>query len=210
MAENGDQNPDDDHEVGFFSPQALAGRTREPEPAPEPEPEPEPDPEPEPEPEPDLFDAPEPEPEDRPEAESEPVAPAWRERVRQADDAVAGDDRFGRRKASGVAGGTGLYATYALILLAVPTLGVSALLGLLSVLGREGPSDPVARSHFIYQQRTLYIAACVALLGAVLIIVGLGVFVLFVLALWMMVRGAAGVMRLKADKAISDPRKWLI
>ena len=204
MAESGDQNPDDDHEVGFFSPQALAGRARTPEPEPEPEPQPEPEPEPENESEPDLFDEPDPEP------QPGPVAPAWRERVRQADDAVAGDDRFGRRKASGVAGGTGLYATYALILLAVPTLGVSALLGLLSVLGREGPSDPVARSHFVYQQRTLYIAACVALLGAVLIIVGLGVFVLFVLALWMMVRGAAGVMRLKADKAISDPRKWLI
>ena len=26
MAEPGDQNPDDDHEVGFFSAEALAGR----------------------------------------------------------------------------------------------------------------------------------------------------------------------------------------
>ena len=193
MAEPGDQNPDDDHEVGFFSPQALAGRVRAPEPEPEPESEPKPEPEPELE-----FDAPEPEPE-----------PDWRDRVEQADTAMRGEQSFGRRKARGVEGSTGLYATYALILLAVPTLGVSALLALLSVLGREGPSDPLARSHFVFQQRTLYIAALVALLGAVLIIIGLGVFVLFVLAIWMMARGAVGVMKLKADKPIADPRKWL-
>lgn len=197
MAENGDQNPDDDHEVGFFSAEALAGRSRVPEPEPEPEPKPEPEEEPELE-----FDAPEPEPEPQPE-------PDWQDRVSQADTAMRGDQRFGRRKAKGVEGSTGLYATYALILLAVPTIGVSAILALLSVLGRNGPSDPLARSHFIFQQRTLYIAALVAVLGAVLIIIGLGVFVLFVLAIWMMARGAVGVMKLKADQPIADPRKWL-
>lgn len=193
MAGPGDQNPDDDHEVGFFSAEALAGRSRVPEPEPEPEPEAEPELE---------FDAPEPEPEPEPE-------PAWQDKVSQAGVAMRGEERFGRRKARGVEGSTGLYATYALILLAVPTLGVSALLALLSVLGREGPPDPVARSHFIFQQRTLYIAALVALFGAVLIIIGLGVFVLFVLAIWMVARGAVGVMKLKADQPIADPRKWL-
>lgn len=198
MAEPGDQNPDDDHAVGFFSAEALAGRTRTPEPEPEPEPE-----------EPEFeFDAPEPEPEPEPEPKPEPE-PDWQDRVSQAGAAMRGDQRFGRRKARGVEGSTGLYATYALILLAVPTIGASALLALLSVLGREGPSDPVARSHFVFQQRTLFIAALVAVLGAVLIIIGLGVFVLFVLAIWMMARGAVGVMKLKADQPIADPRKWL-
>lgn len=191
MAENGDQNPDDDHEVGFFSAEALAGRSRTPEPEPEPEPEDEPELE---------FDAPDPDPEPEPD---------WQDRVSQADTAMRGEQTFGRRKAKGVEGSTSLYATYALILLAVPTFGVSAVLALLSVLGREGPPDPVARSHFVFQQRTLYLAALVAMLGAVLIIIGLGVFVLFVLAIWMVARGAMGVMRLKADQPIADPRKWL-
>lgn len=195
MAEPGDQNPDDDHEVGFFSPEALAGRSRAPEPEPEPDPEPEEEPEL-------AFDAPEP--------DREPEPDDWKDRVGQADTAMRGGERFGRRKAKGVTGSTSLYATYALILLAVPTLGVSALLALLFVLGRDGPPDPVARSHFVFQQRTLYIAALAALLGAVLIIIGLGVFVLFVLAIWMMARGAVGVMKLKADRPIADPRKWLI
>ena len=220
---------DPDHEVGFFSPQALAGRVRRPEPvvepAPqaafEPEPAPEPTPEPEPEPEPELdFDAPPlapviagptPRPALPPEPTPAPIpASDWRDQVRQAPTAVAGNATFSKRANPQIEGVMGLYAIYALILLAVPTLGVSAIIGLLAVLGRQTPTDPVARSHYVFQQRTLLIAAGAAVLGALLIIVGLGVFVLFILALWTLVRGAFGVMRLRADKPIGNPQSWLI
>jgi uncharacterized membrane protein len=92
----------------------------------------------------------------------------------------------------------------------VPTLGVSALIALVAVTGRPAPSGAVAASHFVFQQRTLWIGALAALLGAVLIVVGLGVFVLFVLAVWLIFRGAAGVIKLRAGRAIPNPRAWLI
>ncbi|RZJ16377.1 MAG: serine/threonine protein kinase [Brevundimonas sp.] len=104
----------------------------------------------------------------------------------------------------------GLYAVYALILFAVPTFGASALLGLLAVTGREAPADPLAASHFTYQQRSLWAAAVAAAAGAILIVVGMGVFVLFLTAIWLLVRGAAGVLKLKAGRAIADPRGWWI
>lgn len=106
-------------------------------------------------------------------------------------------------------GGMGLYAVYALILFAVPTLGVSAVIALFAVTGRSGPADGLSRSHFIYQQRTLWTAALAALLGIILIVINIGVFVLFVLALWIVARGAFGVWRLKAGQAIHNPRGWL-
>src|SRR5690606_4405754 len=104
----------------------------------------------------------------------------------------------------------GLYAVYALILFAVPTFGASALLGLLAVTGRETPADPLAASHFTYQQRSLWAAAVAAAAGAILIVVGMGVFVLFLAAIWLLVRGAAGVLKLKAGQPIADPRGWWI
>ncbi len=120
--------------------------------------------------------------------------------------------RFGR--ASGpdpeTPGLMGLFAVYALILFAVPTLGVSALIGLMAVTGRATPEHPLTRGHFIFQQRTLWAAAVAALLGVILIVVNLGVFVLFLLAVWTLVRGAYGVLTLKAGKPIKDPRSWLI
>ena len=180
---------DDDH-IGFASPASLTPRPVRP---PEPEPE---SAAPVEDAEPDLSSAssPEPEPTPRPAA-----APGWAVETPVPD-----------RTPPNIAGALNLYANYALILFAVPTLGVSAIIGLLAVTGREPPADPVARGHFIYQQRTLWAAAVVALLGAILVVVNIGVFVLFALAVWTLIRGAVGVIRLKAGQPIPDPRHWLI
>lgn len=215
MAETGDPkdprpaHPDPDDLVGFASSDALRGQMRQP-PAGEPT---APEPEVPSEPERDLFDPPL-----SPGAEPA-LTPAPRGPVMAAPlaagpisaEPVAAAPVFARRdpRTAPPAGALGLYSVYVLILFAVPTLGVSAAIGLLAVTGREPPADPVARSHFIYQQRTLWAAAFAALLGAILIVVNIGVFVLFVLAIWMLARGAVGVMRLKAGHAIPDPRHWL-
>jgi uncharacterized membrane protein len=221
MAEPGDPKapeaappePDMDEAVGFASPASLAGRPREVTPPAPPTP---------PEPEPELFPAPEPQTPERA-ATPEPVAaeasepppappvieptPALaRETPRPA--AYAG---FGARRdaPTAIEGASGLYSVYALILFAVPTLGVSAVIALLAVTGRAGPSGDVAASHFVFQQRTLWAGGVVALAGAILIVVGLGVFVLFALAVWLILRGAAGVLKLKAGRAMPNPRGWL-
>lgn len=109
-------------------------------------------------------------------------------------------------------GGMGLYAVYALILFAVPTLGVSAIIGLLAVTGRPGPEEPLAQSHFIYQQRTLWTAAVAVAVGLIFFLVpfGLGPAIMFIAALWLVARGAAGVWSLKAGRPIADPRGWWI
>ncbi|WP_372706217.1 hypothetical protein [Brevundimonas sp.] len=109
-------------------------------------------------------------------------------------------------------GGMSLFVVYALILFAVPTLGVSVLIGLLAVTGRDGHDDALSRSHFIYQQRTLWTAAVVAGAGPILLAapLALGVPILFGLALWLVARGASGVWALKAGRPITDPRGWWI
>lgn len=214
---------DHDDLVGFASPQSLAGRRREPAPV---EAEPEappvvaapivasaPQAPPEPEAEPDLFDPPAlpPEPPLAPIASAPQPAqtlpaqtlPAWARETAPAPRPQAAAE-------VGPAEGAGLYGVYALILFAVPTLGASLLLGLLASLGRGRPADPLAAGHFVFQRRTLWIGAIGALVGAGLVVVNLGVFVLFVLALWLIARGARGVLRLKAGRPIDNPRTWLI
>ncbi|WP_426026693.1 hypothetical protein [Brevundimonas sp. TSRC1-1] len=228
MAEPGDPTgpgaAQDDHDhdahVGFVSPASLAGRPRAPEPAPavsKPL-----------EREPDLFDPPEPapvspvfaaeaRPEPRPEPgpfdRTEPFTAARETRFSAGRERAAKDAQPPRREPVGgnapQTAPMSLYAVYVLILLAVPTLGVAAVLALLAVTGRDGPQEPVAASHFIYQQRTLWSAAVAVVLGALLVIVNIGVFVLFLLALWVLARGVFGVMRLKAGRPIDNPRTWL-
>jgi uncharacterized membrane protein len=118
-----------------------------------------------------------------------------------------------RREAPAIpGGGMGLYAVYALILFAVPTLGVSAIIGLLAVTGRAGPEDTLAQSHFVYQQRTLWTAVVAVTVGLIFFLVpfGLGPAIMFIAALWLVARGAAGVWALKAGRPIADPRGWWI
>lgn len=146
--------------------------------------------------------APPPKPEPVRSAAPEPV----RETLRTASTA-----KFGRsRRADPPEGAMGLYAVYALILFAVPTLGVSALIALFAVTTRPRPDQPLALSHFLFQQRTLWIAAVTAVIGVVLIAVNLGVFVLVIMALWVLIRGAAGVIRLAAGRSIAKPTTLLI
>ncbi|MFN7110219.1 MAG: DUF4870 family protein [Brevundimonas sp.] len=231
MAEPGDptgpraahDDHDHDADVGFVSPASLAGRPRSPEPAAPPvvskplEREPDLFDPPEPAPVPPVFAAearpaprPEPGPFDRTEPFAAPLETRFSaERERAAKDAQAA---IRREPLGGVAPPTApmsLYAVYVLILLAVPTLGVAAVLALLAVTGRDGPQEPMAASHFVYQQRTLWSAAVAVVLGALLVIVNIGVFVLFLLALWVLARGVFGVMRLKAGRPIDNPRTWL-
>lgn len=211
MAEPGDpRKPEDefDDQIGFCSPESVAGRPVERAPDPEPAPvdqSPEPEPAPEPEATPQVVDqarAPEPEtpPMSEPESRSEPAAaaPAF---VSRAERRRALDEEPKDRL-------TWALTIYALILFAVPTLGFSAIIGLLAVTGRTVNASPFLFSHYVYQQRTLWIAAIGALLALILIPVGLGVFVLFVLAVWTLARGVAGVWRLKNAQPISNPRTW--
>jgi len=229
MAEPGDPNAPDDHDdlIGFASPASLHGRARPA--APEPEVPGEPEVRPEPElrdsPEPDLFTAsaatpvePEPEPipappepAPRPEAPVVAAAPVAAASIFEPSPEFSTRQR--RREPAAIpGGGMGLYAVYALILFAVPTLGVSAIIGLFAVTGRAGPEEPLSQSHFIYQQRTLWTAAVAVMVGVIFFLVpfGLGPAIMFFAALWLVARGAAGVWALKAGRPIVDPRGWWI
>ncbi|MDY6922931.1 MAG: hypothetical protein SWI22_03095 [Pseudomonadota bacterium] len=228
MAQPGDPHTPDDHDdlIGFASPASLQGRAWTPvEPAPEPAMAPER--EPEAAPERDLFAthataaaiAPEPEQEPLPEAARQPSAQAAAEPERPVTAASVfepspGSPSRSRRPepAAIPGGGMGLYAVYALILFAVPTLGVSAIIGLFAVTGRTGPEDPLSLSHFLYQQRTLWAAAVAVTVGLIFFLVpfGLGPAIMFIAALWLVVRGASGVWALKAGRPIANPRGWWI
>lgn len=234
--------PDDhDDLIGFASAASLQGRARTPEP-PEPAPAPRPEPEPDlftasvaaspsverdPEPEPVTPDpSPTPiasvaasipiEPEPEPATalpETPPVAAAPVAAASIFEPSPEFSARQRRRETPAIpGGGMGLYAVYALILFAVPTLGVSAIIGLLAVTGRAGPEDPLSQSHFIYQQRTLWTAAVAVAVGLIFFLVpfGLGPAIMFIAALWLVARGAAGVWSLKAGRPIADPRGWWI
>ena len=207
MAAPGDPQTPDDHDdlIGFTSPSSLTGAERRTVASDPPAPQAARPDEPDEYDDRDLFDDP---PRPQPARAAAPAVaptpasdmPHWaRETSRSARPAPEAV------KAAPLEGAMGLYVVYAMILCAVPTLGASAAVGLLAVLMRPLPDQPLARSHALFQKRTLIFAAIGAVVGVVLIAVNMGVFVLFGLALWVLVRGAAGAMRLASGRPIANP-----
>lgn len=203
-----DHDHDHDAEVGFVSPASLAGRARERQPEPFTAEEREPD----------LFDPLEPGPFDRSGPTTRPTAPfPPRSEPTPVEAEPAPGVRAVRERLTAEAAPRRegpivpmrLYAIYVLILLAVPTLGVSCLVALLAVMRRDGATDPLEHSHAVYQQRTIVGAVGAAVVGALLIVVNIGVLVLFALAIWVLARGAFGVLKLKSGQAVPQPRSWL-
>jgi len=179
-----DRDEHDDDQVGFASAASLSGRRREPVPA------------------------------------VDPALPAWARETPVATATPApvkaqpgaSTASFGRRGEAMPlsAGAMTRFTTYALILLAVPSLGLAAVLALLMVWRQPVPDDDLLASHMIYQQRTLWVALAAGLAGLVLILVGAGIFVLFAMAVWVVVRGAAGIVRLQAGQPIPRPEGWWV
>lgn len=113
-------------------------------------------------------------------------------------------------KIQGLDSGKGLLSVYLLILLAIPTGGVSGLVALLAVWQRQPSQDQVEASHALFQKRTVYFALIAAVVGAVLILVSLGVTVLFVLGLWIIARSVRGITALRSGHALSRPMTYLV
>lgn len=98
-----------------------------------------------------------------------------------------------------------LYVGYALILCAVPTFGLAAAIGLLRAWRAPLPATPLARSHFTFQKRTLIASVGAIVAGVVLILVNVGVFLLFIMSVWTLVRGVTGLRALLQGRRIEQP-----
>ena len=206
MAGPGDPDTPDDHDdlVGFSSPASLEGQRRAAQtqgqsfapPVFK-------------DPEPDLF--------DRDPPRAAPLTAPARTASSIFEPSPEFEAREQRRHApptepAALPGGVMLYAIYALILLTVPTFCFAGLVGLLAVWRQKGPQDALSQSHFIYQKRTLLVGAATAITGVILLAFpfALGVPLLFLLFIWLVLRGASGVWALKAGRPIAHPRGWWI
>lgn len=97
---------------------------------------------------------------------------------------------------------------YGCLIAAVVTFGASAVVALYLAWTGRGGATGAARSHLLYQLRTSLIATLAGAVGVLTLPVGLGVFVLTATVIWVVVRAAAGLIRLIHNKPIPDPRTW--
>ena len=102
--------------------------------------------------------------------------------------------------------------------------GLTLLIGFIMAYVLKGNAGPIARSHFVFQIRTVWIGLAWALLGGVIALVGLpltlvligflflklafGIFGL--IGIWFLVRCVVGLIYASRGEAYPRPAAWLI
>lgn len=102
--------------------------------------------------------------------------------------------------------------------------GLSLLIGFVMAYALKGGAGPRARSHFVFQIRTVWISLVWLMLSGALILVGLPLtlvlvgflflklaFLLFgLIGLWFLVRSIVGLLFALRGEAYPRPRAWLV
>lgn len=80
---------------------------------------------------------------------------------------------------------------------------------IIAYMKRDAFAGTPYQSHMISAIRTFWISLVVGLIGLVLVIVGVGIFILIALAIWTIFRCVRGLVRAINGQPIDDPRGWL-
>ncbi len=116
----------------------------------------------------------------------------------------------GRREPGVTADGDARLALtiYACLIAAAVSVGTTALLALFLSWTGQFLVKSWVKSHLIYQFRTSLIGVIAGIIGVVTFPLGLGVFVLSLTVIWVVARGATGLMKLLRREEIRDPGTW--
>lgn len=97
---------------------------------------------------------------------------------------------------------------YGCLIAAAVTVGLSVVLALFLAWTGQILVKGWTRSHLSYQLRTSVVGVLAGIVGVVTFPLGLGVFILSLAVIWVVVRGAAGLMKLLRHEEIRDPGTW--
>lgn len=98
--------------------------------------------------------------------------------------------------------------TYILYALAVVT-GVPMLIGLILAYVVRGEAPAWLQTHYTFMIRTFWYGLALIGIGILTFILGVGMFLLWILPVWYIVRIVRGWMLLENQKPIPNPESWL-
>ncbi len=99
---------------------------------------------------------------------------------------------------------------WALFLASILSFTATAIIGLIvAYVKRPDLAGTPFESHMTSAIRTFWITLVVAVIGCVLIVVGIGFIILGLLALWQLFRVIRGLIRALDGQPIADPTGWL-
>ncbi|MGI9480907.1 MAG: DUF4870 family protein [Hyphomicrobiales bacterium] len=89
-------------------------------------------------------------------------------------------------------------------------VGFSVLIGLVFSYMNRGVGGETLDSHYTYLIRTFWIGLLYALISFALAVVLIGFLLMFVAAIWMIIRCVKGLQAIARNEPVPNPQTWLI
>lgn len=97
-----------------------------------------------------------------------------------------------------------------ILYLAGLVIGVSGIVGIILAYMNRGKAGGFVETHYTWLIRTFWIGLLYALISFMLIFVFIGFILMFVVAVWFIVRCIMGLQAVGRGEAIKNPESWLI
>jgi uncharacterized membrane protein len=106
-------------------------------------------------------------------------------------------------------GATNAQVIYILYLAGL-VIGISGLVGIVLAYINRGKSEAWVETHYTWLIRTFWIGVLYGLISAVLIVLVIGFFMLFAVAVWFIARCIIGLQAVGRGEPIRNPNGWFI
>ena len=98
--------------------------------------------------------------------------------------------------------------TYGLYAVALVT-GIPMLVGLIVAYIARAEAEPWLQTHYNFLIRTFWVGLALIIIGALTFIFGVGMFLLWIMPLWYVIRVVRGWMWLENKQPVPRPESWL-
>jgi len=89
-------------------------------------------------------------------------------------------------------------------------VGITAVVGIVLAYINRGKSEAWVETHYTWAIRTFWLGILYGLISMVLMIVGIGFLLMFVVAIWVVIRCVVGLQAATRNEPMKNPQSWIL
>lgn len=89
-------------------------------------------------------------------------------------------------------------------------VGVTGLVAIVLAYINRGKSEAWVETHYTWAIRTFWIGLLYGFISALLMFIGIGFILMFVVAIWVVIRCVIGLQAASRNEPIKNPQSWIV
>ena len=89
-------------------------------------------------------------------------------------------------------------------------VGITGLVAIILAYINRGKSEAWVETHYSWAIRTFWIGMLYAFISLILMVIGIGFILMFVVAIWVVIRCVIGLQAASRNEPIKNPQSWIV